>query len=115
MSKEEVIVLPEERWPELADVFSTEFDADLPHSGKATILARLVDGEIVGFMVVEFLTRIGQIHNCGSDTREMFDWVHDMIPPGNSLIAIASEPRFKRLCEHFGMREVEGQVFRRDF
>lgn len=111
-----VELLPEERWPEVAEILKTEFDAELPHSGKANIMVRVdEDGKIVGLMVLEFLCRIGQIWNCGPDSRGMFQWVDEQIPPGNSVIAIASEPRFHGLCEVFGMREVEGTVFRKDY
>jgi hypothetical protein len=109
-------ILPVERWDELKEVFRTEFDAELPHKGKASILAELAEnGEIKGFVVVEFLARIGQIYNSGIKTREMLNLINEQIPPGNSVIAISSNPRFDGLCGLFGMREVEGKVFRKDF
>jgi hypothetical protein len=110
-------LLPEERWPELAEIFRTEFDSELPHRGKASIMADVDDetGEIRGFMVLEFLARIGQVYSTGGKTRRMFELIEEQIPPCSSVIAIASEPRFEGLCEKFQMREVEGKVFRRDF
>lgn len=108
--------LSEDRWPELAPIFKREFNAELPHSGKSDILADIgEDGEIRGFVVMEFLGRIGQIWNSGTSSRAMFEHFNSEIPPGNSVIAIASEPRFEKLCESFGMRRVEGVVYRKDF
>jgi hypothetical protein len=108
-------ILPQERWPELADIFRKEFDAELPHP-TATIFAELDDdNQIVGFLVVEFLARVGQIYQTGASTRSMLELVESQISPGNAVIAIAHEPRFERLCESWNMRPVEGQVYRRDF
>lgn len=107
--------LPQERWHELTDIFKAEFDAELPHP-SATILVELnSEGQVDKFVVLEFIARIGQIWQSGNKSRAMFDWFNNQIPPGNSVIAIASEPRFENLCRSFGMREVEGKVFRKDF
>lgn len=108
--------LPEERWHELTDVFKKEFGAELPHKGKATILADLAeDGAVRGFVVLEFLARIGQIYNSGTKTRRMLKLIEEQVPAGNSVIAISSDKRFDGLCEMFDMRELDGKVFRRDF
>lgn len=108
-------ILPKERWPELAEIFRTEFDAVLPDD-SATILADVDDeGEITGFLVLEFLARIGQIHTPGANSRLMLDFFNEQVRPGNSVIAIADQPRFERLCESYGMRKVEGVVYRKDF
>lgn len=108
-------ILPQERWSELTEIFRKEFDAVLPDK-TATILAEIAeDGKIGGFVVMEWLGRIGQIYNGGAQSREMFGWFDSQIPPGNSVIAIASEPRFENLCKMFGMRKVEGTVYRKDF
>lgn len=108
-------ILPHERWHELEDIFRTEFDATLPNA-TASILADIdEDGKIHGFVVLEFIGRIGQIYQGGARSREMFDFFDKQIPPGNSVIAIASEPRFEALCEKYGMRKVEGTVYRKDF
>lgn len=107
--------LPQERWHELADIFKAEFNAELPHP-TATILAELDEhGNIDKFVVMEWIGRIGQIYNGANKSRAMFDWFNDQIPPGNSVIAIASEPRFEGLCQKFGMRKVEGVCYRKDF
>lgn len=107
--------LPKERWPELTEIFAREFDAILPDP-TSTILADVdEDGTIKGFMVVEFLWRLGQIWQTGGKTREMFDQVDLNMPPGNSVIAIASEPRFEGLCKMYGMRQIEGTIYRKDF
>lgn len=108
-------ILDKSRWPELTDVFKKEFDSSLPHD-TATILAEIDDaGEIGGFVVMEYLGRIGQIYNGGKDSRAMFNFFDKEIPPGNSVIAIASDARFEGLCEKFGMLRVEGVVYRKDF
>lgn len=108
-------ILPQERWSELADIFRTEFDSELPQP-SATILADVdADGTIMGFLVLEFLARIGQIYQTGKNSRLMFDFWNDQIRPGHSVIAIASEPRFEKLCESYDMRKIEGTVWRKDF
>ena len=108
-------VLPHERWPELAEIFKSEFDSELPHD-TATILADLDEsGAVRGFVVMEFLGRLGQIWQTGTKSKEMFEFFNTRIPPGNSVIAIASEPRFEGLCRSFGMRKVEGTVYRKDY
>ena len=108
-------LLPEDRWPELTEIFKREFDTDLPAYGKSDILAEVVDGEVRGFMVMEFLGRLGQIWHTGNQTRAMFEAFQNMIPPGNSVIAIPCEPRFEKICERFGMRREKGVVYRKDF
>jgi hypothetical protein len=107
-------VLPQERWNEIEGILKTVFDSDLPDP-TATILANVEHGEIKSFVIMEFIGRIGQIWNGGTQSRAMFDWFDKQIPPGNSVIAIASEPRFEALCEKFGMRKVPGVVYRKDF
>jgi hypothetical protein len=110
-------LLPQERWPELADVFRREFDAELPHP-TAQILADIDENDgttIKGFVVMEFIGRIGQVWQTGGRSREMLERFNTTIPPGNSVIAIADKPRFEGLCRAFGMRELEGKVFRKDF
>jgi hypothetical protein len=108
--------LPQDRWPELADIFREEFDAVLPDP-SATILADVDEstGEIRGFAVLEFLCRIGQIHTPGRAARELFDTLEMTRSAGHSVIAIATEGRQERLCEMYGMYPVSGKVYRRDF
>ena len=109
-------ILPRERWPELAEIFKTEFEgSDLP--GESAMILAEVDetGAVQGFMVCEALARVGQIWRSGPHTREMLKWLEGQIPPGTPVIAIASEERFEGLCRAFQMREVPGKVFRRDF
>lgn len=108
-------ILPTERWPELTEIFQREFDAVLPDP-SASILADVdEDGEIKGFLVLEFLARVGQIYNPGNKSREMLEFFNKQIPPGNSVIAFADEPRFEGLCEKFGMYKIETAVYRKDF
>ena len=108
-------ILPHERWHELEEIFRTEFDATLPNK-TSSILADIDEtGKIHGFVVLEFIGRIGQIYQGGARSREMFDFFDKQIPSGNSVIAIAHEPRFEKLCESFGMRKVEGVVYRKDY
>lgn len=109
-------MLPEERWPELKEIFAAEFDADLPNQNGAYILADVVDGDIKSFLVVEMLLRIGQIYSFeGSFPKGLFTQVVSTMRPETSIIAIASESRFERLLEKFKMRKVVGTIFRRDF
>jgi hypothetical protein len=109
-------LLPEERWGELTDIFAKEFDAEIPNIGKASIIADVAeDGTIRSFLVAEHLMRVGLIHSENGKTRGLVNWVLANMPRRVSVITIASEPRFEKLFERFGMRRVEGTVFRRDF
>lgn len=108
--------LPEERWEELTDIFQQEFGASLPHRGKSDILADVDEnGEIHGFVVLQFVGLIGQIWNSGKRSRAMLNFFNNEIPPGNTVITIADEPRLQRLSESYGMRRLTGAVFRKDF
>lgn len=108
-------ILPQERWPELTDIFRREFNAGLP-SPSATILAELDEqGKVDKFMVVEFVGRIGQIWQTGKKSREMFKFFDSQIPHGFSVCTIADTPRLERLCKLFGMRKEEGVAYRKDF
>jgi hypothetical protein len=109
-------ILPFERWEELREIFAKEFNSDLPHKGRATILADIDEnGEINGFLVTEVLLRVGLIHNPGNKAKAMFSWLLKNMLPDSAVIAIASSKEYEPLCETFGMREIEGKVFRRDF
>jgi hypothetical protein len=109
-------VLPESRWPELTDIFAREFNASLPHSGRAQILADVdEEGNILGFVVTEILVRVGQIYKIGNKGYEMLRHLERHMLRDSAVVAISSSPDFDSLCEKFGMRRVEGTVFRRDF
>lgn len=108
-------ILPKDRWPELEEIFRREFDSYLPND-KSDILADIDEnGNITGFVVLEFMCRIGQIYNTGTSSREMLEFFNKQIPHGNTVIAIASEPRFEGICQKFGMYRVDGTVYRKDF
>ncbi len=114
-----IALLPFERWQEIAEPVEKLFDAELPAENKANIIAATDElGNIQGFLICESLIRLGQIYG-GTDEentpKKMIDFVLSNIPKGASVVVIASEPRFENLCRSFGMREVPGKVFRRDF
>lgn len=110
-------MLPKERWGELKKIFETEFGAALPHLESAQIIADIDDetDEINGFLVTEVMVRVGQIYQPRNRGRALFNWMLERMPKGAAVIAIASSPRFEGLCKLFGMRPVDGKVFRRDF
>lgn len=109
-------ILPEERWPELREIFAREFNSDLPHKGRSKIIADIGEnGEIQGFLVTEVLIRVGLVHSPGNKAKRMFSWLLRNMLPDSAVIAIASSERFDSLCKRFQMREIEGKVFRRDF
>ncbi len=111
-----VTILPETRWPELTEVFKEYFEgADLPTPGQAFIIADLdEEGEILAFRVLEQLWRIGQVFGNGGSPRGLFDYVENKIQSG-SVIGIAGEPRFETLFAKYGMRKIDGTLYRRDF
>jgi hypothetical protein len=108
-------MFPEERWPELTEIFVREFNSTLPHKGRAYILADVVEGEIKAFVVVEMLLRVGQVYSTGGSARRLLKQVEDNMPPNTAVIAIASEPRYESLFEKFKMYKFEGALYRRDF
>lgn len=108
-------LLPEDRWPEIAETLKTEFDAELPFKDKSSIIADIEDNEIKGFVVAEYLLRIGQIWSKKGNPRGLIKYLEQNMAANTSVIVIASDERFHGLCKKFDMREVEGTVFRRDF
>lgn len=111
-----IAVLKHERWPELKEIFDKKFDSELPVEGKADIIAELSDdGSIQSFILAEHLMRIGLVHSENGYPRRLIRWLEENMPVDNSVIAIASEPRYEALFERLKMYPVEGKVFRRDF
>ena len=111
-----IALLPEERWHELEEIISDEFDSLLPNKGKANIIADFDDdGRIQSFLIAEHLLRLGQLHSEGNYPRELMRWTLSNIPPDTSVIAIASQPRYGRLYERLHFSPVEGQIYRREF
>lgn len=112
-------ILPEERWDELTEIFDEQFDSGLPHRGRATILADIdEDGNIVAFIVVEMLARVGQVWSDKSSptsTARLMNYIEDSMAPESAVIVIASDERYNSLCEKFQMRQMAGTVYRRDF
>lgn len=108
-------MLPVERWSELTEIFSREFDSALPNKGKAYILADVEDGEIKAFVVVEMLLRVGQVYSTSGSPRKLLKQVVDNMPANTAVIAIASEPRYESLFKKFEMDKFEGTLYRRDF
>lgn len=109
-------VLEQERWEELREIFAKEFNSDLPHKGRSSIIADIDEnGEIQGFFVTEVLLRVGLIHNPGNKAKAMFSWLLKNMIPDSAVLAIASSKEFEPLCEAFKMRRLDGVVYRRDF
>ena len=95
---------PKTRWIEIAPVIEREFNAVLPNSGKATIVADFgTCGEINGFVICEHLLRIGQIwtNNEREDgqPRPMINYLIKNMPVDTSVIVIASDARFEGTAE----------------
>jgi len=109
-------ILPEERWPELKDIFEKEFNSALPHKGRSSIIADIGEnGEINGFILTEVQLRIGCIHAPGKKAIKMLRWLEKNMLPDSIVTVIASSERFNSLCEKFKMRRLDGVVYRRDF
>lgn len=112
-----VKLLSQARWDELEPIFKESFDgSDLPTKDQAFIVADIDEesGNILGFVVLEQLWRIGQVWSNGASPRPMFRFVENSIQHG-SVIGIASDVRFETLFTKFSMRKIEGTVYRRDF
>ena len=51
----------------------------------------------------------------GTATDSLGHFILKNIPEGSSVVVIADKERFERMPRRFGMREVPGKLFRRDF
>lgn len=115
-------LLEDERYV-LKPVFETVFQSEVPDKEQANILAVVEDNKVVAFVTSEVLIRVGLVWvhpkrrgmKGMKAVRQLLRETARSIPKGASVIAIASEDRFKEICEKNGMREVEGAVFRLDF
>jgi hypothetical protein len=112
-------LLPKKRWSEIKETVEKLFDAELPDEQRANVIAATDDaGNVQGFIICEILIRVGQIYG-GTDSenlpKQMIDYALNNIPKGSSVVVIASEERFESMCQKFGMREIPGKIFRRDF
>jgi hypothetical protein len=110
-------LLPEDRWPELADIFRDAFEgSELPTAGQAIIPAEIDDetGEIRAFVVLEQVFRVGQVWSNGGKPWDLFKYLEANVQSG-TVIGITDEVRHETVFRRFKMREVEGRLFRRDF
>lgn len=110
-----ITLLPVERWHEIEEILADKFDSISPDPSNAKIVADFdSEGNIKGFLIVEMFLRVGQIHSDGGSPGAMLRYVDESIPTGTTIVAIATDERFERLCSQYGMREVEGKIFRLD-
>lgn len=106
----------------LRPVFEKVFDSDLPDERQANIAAVVENGCIAAFLTTEVVLRTGLIwthpkirgRKGAKAVIELAQYVKANIPEGASVLAIASEERFGKLFEKFGMRKIEGTVYRID-
>lgn len=107
----------------LKTVFEKGFDSVLPDEHQANIAAWVEGGSVKGFLMSEVLIRVGllwthpQVRNTAKGARivkSLAAYTRDSIPQGASVIAIASDERYKPLFAKMGMREEEGTIYRID-
>jgi predicted GNAT family N-acyltransferase len=107
----------------VADIFSEEFQSAVPEGAQGDIIAIVEKGQIKAFVMAEQLIRVGLLwvtpehRNTPQATRlmrELVRFVYHNLPRNTSVITIDSEGDFGELFKKLGMREVEGQVYRKD-
>jgi len=116
-------LLAEER-EVLRPVFENEFQSEVPETSQANLTAWIDEQKnITAFAVSEVLIRLGLLwthprHRGKEGAKNMkavLEYIRESIPKGASVVVFSTESRFDRLCRKFGMREVEGKIFRLDF
>lgn len=106
----------------LASIYDSEWSADTPGQFDA-VIADVKDGELKGFVTSEAMVRIGMLWLTprlrktlagGKVVVNLFRYLRRNAPEGTSVIVIADEPGFEDIAEKFGMRPVEGKLYRID-
>ncbi len=119
------IILPPDRWPEIASVVESEFHNRMPVVGQSVFPA-LVDGDkLAGFVHIEHLYHfvscyvVPEYRGQGVGPR-LIESATDRVPAGHSMIwlrpDLAHEKRLgELLAQRYGARD-QGlfQVFRKD-
>lgn len=107
----------------LFDIYDREFDAELPHSDQANILAVKNGDDIEAFVTAEVLIRADmwwvkeELRNtpkAAAHIRKMARYLLKTIPKGSSIITLAGCDTHRKIFEHLGMRYVAGDVYRID-
>ncbi|MBA4184966.1 MAG: hypothetical protein H0X49_13310 [Acidobacteria bacterium] len=112
-------ILPRERYAEIEEVYECEFDSVLPVENEGIILAELSEsGEILSFMLIEIVYRVGLIHRVAEKAGNMRGMIRaaiNLMPENSSVFVIASEPKYENLCQKLKMERQTGAIYRRDF
>lgn len=112
----EIRILTEDEKRNLAPIYKSEFDSSLPATKAAHIIG-VFDGEkLIGHLMVELVARVGLIYvekdfRGKNVARELLTFLAQNIPTQYQVMVIASEKRFEKICERFGMQALEGKVF----
>lgn len=116
----EIRPLAPEEWEQLAPVFEAEFGDDaLPTPLDSRVVGAFdPDGRLVGFIVVEELLHLAQMHVAEDARGEgvgnlLAAYVEQSIPAGRSAIAVAQTEEGERMCGAWGFREIPGRLYRR--
>lgn len=108
----------------LRTIYAEEFASELPPIGQANIVASLENNKIQGFITSEVLIRVGMLAvtpklrktpHSARIVKELVRYLYQNVPPGASVITIASDSRYASIFKKLGMREEQGKVFRLDF
>ena len=106
----------------LTPIFTHYFKSEVPDENQANIVAKIENNAVTAFLTSEVLIRVGlvwthpQIRGIGGAKAigELTKYVRESIPKGASVIAIATTKKEKKLFKKFGMREIEGAIYRID-
>lgn len=112
--------LPKEHFEKLSEIFDTIFDSDPPRPDHSRIFVCYEGEEPVGFVHCEAVVLLGQMFTVpgrdknGSIPRYMINFLQQQFDGKVNVAAIASEPRFEKLFDSYGMVLIPGTFHRKN-
>lgn len=106
-------ILDEQDW-HLIEPQLDEMNCLPPNKGRSVVLVERCEDEIISFVVIESIAKIGQVWSKGGNPRSLFKFIERSARPETSYMILSCEERFDSLCEKFGFYPMPGKMFRRD-
>jgi hypothetical protein len=113
--------LKPEQYSRLKDIFSDEFDSDVPLAHNSEIFAAYDGPKLVGFVLAEDVKMLGQIwvapekRSEGTEiTMKLLRELRGRFEGKENVAAVASEPRFGKLYKALGLVALPGTIYRRN-
>ncbi len=114
--------LPPAKFELLRGIFEGEFNSDPPDKDHARVFVCVDDdGEPVGFVHAEVAIILGQLYvvpsrrnSTLSITQSLLSFLRKRFDGKATVAAVASEPRFEKLFESYGMQKIPGTFHRKN-